>query len=140
MRNLLFTAVMVGIEILVVVHWFLLPDNPYLFAMAIAAGVVMSGMALVDFFLLFRVIGMDPAVPQQQRELRDLATAEPVWVAVTVFQAAFIAAAVVAQVYWIAVVLVIGQGAELVAFFTARARQHGSPREPHPRSAARGSG
>lgn len=122
MRMLTVSVVMVSIEVLVVVHWFLFPDNPYLFAMAMTAGVLMCGMALLDFLLMLTVAGKNPGRPQNRRELEDLAQVDPLWAVMTVLQLAFLGAALAAQVYWMAAALVIGQGSELAAFLMARTR------------------
>lgn len=118
----LFTAATIGVEILVVVHWFLLPDNWYLFAVAMVAGVGMCLMAAVDFRLMFAVFRRDASVPQQRKELEDLAHIEPLWAFATTVQIFFIAAAFLAGVYWMAIALIIGQGAELISVATARIR------------------
>lgn len=122
MRMLTVSVVMVSIEVLVVVHWFLLPGNPYLFAMAMTAGVLMCGMALLDFLLMLTVAGKNPSRPQNRRELEDLAQVDPLWAVMTVLGIAFLGAALAAQVYWMATALVIGQGSELAAFLMARTR------------------
>ena len=122
MRMLTVSVAMVCIEVLVVVHWFLLPDNPYLFALAMTAGVVMCGMALLDFLLLLTVVKKNPARPQNRQELQDLAQMDPLWAVMTVLGVAFLGAALVAQVYWMAMALVIGHGSELTAFLMARHR------------------
>jgi len=113
---------MLGVEALVVVHWFRYPNNAWLFAMALAAGAVMTLMAAADVALLVGVLRRDPADPQQRRELEDLAQPERLWALATVCQVAFIAAAVLAGVLWIAVVVGTGQGAELLAMAAARWR------------------
>jgi len=122
MRHLVFTTLMIGIELLVVVHWFVFPDNTALFVMAVTAGVVMALMAAADFLLMFVVIRKDPANPLHLLELTDLAKLEAVWAFATCFQLAFLAAAAIAGVYWMVVVLVVGQGSELVAISVAWVR------------------
>ena len=122
MRHLVFTAFVIGIEILVVIHWFVFPHNMPLFIMAVTAGVVMALMAAADFRLMFVVIRKDPANPLHLLELTDLAKLEAVWAFATGFQFAFLAAAAIAGVYWMVVVLVVGQGSELVAIFVAWVR------------------
>lgn len=127
MRNLIFTAFIIGIEILVVIHWFFFPDSPALMAFAMTAGVVMCGMALADLVLMVGVFRKDPQVPQHRQELHDLSKAEPVWVFATLVQGAFLVAAYMAGVYWMVVALVVGQGAELVSFAVARIRMRSEP-------------
>ena len=122
MRNIVFTGFIIGIEIMVVTHWFVYPEHLALRSVAMAAGVVMCLMALADFALMFGVFRKNSADPQQLQELLDLAKPEPVWVFATFVQIAFLAAALVAGVYWMAVALVLGQGAELTAFAIARWR------------------
>ncbi|MEE8433798.1 MAG: hypothetical protein V3S64_03330 [bacterium] len=122
MRHLVFTALVIGIEIVVVIHWFVFPHNLPLFIMAVTAGVVMAMMAVADFLLMFVVIRKDPANPLHLLELTDLAKMEAVWAVATCFQFVFLAAAVIAGVYWMAVVLVVGQGSELVAVSVAWVR------------------
>ncbi len=129
MRKIVFTGVTIGLEVLIVVHWFVFPENIHLFSIAMAAGIGMSLMALADFVLMFGVLRRDLSDPQQRAELADLGTVEPLWAFATVVQIAFIAAAFVAQVYWIAIILTIGQGAELVSFCYARLRTRGSAPE-----------
>ena len=122
MRNFLFTIFIISIEFAVVVHWFVYPDYQVLRFMALAAGGVMCLMALANFALMFGVIRKNPAILQQRQELIDLAKIDPVWVFATMIQLAFLGAALVAGVYWMAIVLVLGQGAELTAFAIAQAR------------------
>lgn len=122
MRHLMFTVLVIGIEILVVIHWFVFPHNLALFVMAMTAGVVMALMAAADFLLMFVVIRKDPANPLHLLELTDLAKLEAVWAVATCFQFAFLAAAAIAGVYWMVVVLVVGQGSELVAISVAWVR------------------
>lgn len=122
MRHLVFTVLIIGIEILVVIHWFVFPHNMVLFVMAVTAGVVMGLMAAADFLLMVVVIRKDPANPLHLVELTDLAKLETVWAFATGFQFLFLAAAMIAGVYWIAVVLVVGQGSELIAVAVAWVR------------------
>lgn len=122
MRNLVFTGLVIGIEIIVVIHWFVFPQNLALFVMAVTAGVVMALMAAADFLLMFVVIRKDPSNPLHLLELTDLAKMETVWAFATCFQFAFLGAAVFAGVYWMAVVLVVGQGSELIAVSVAWVR------------------
>ena len=68
------------------------------------------------------VIRKDPANPLHLVELTDLAKLETVWAFATGFQFLFLAAAMIAGVYWIAVVLVVGQGSELIAVAVAWVR------------------
>jgi hypothetical protein len=126
MRHLAFTALVIGIEILVVIHWFVYPHNLAVFVMAVTAGVVMAMMAVADFLLMFVVIRKDPANPLHLLELTDLAKLEAVWAVATCFQFVFLGAAVIAGVYWMAVVLVVGQGSELVAVSVAWVRTRAS--------------
>ena len=122
MRHLMFTVLVIGIEILVVSHWFVFPHNLALFVMAMTAGVVMALMAAADFLLMFVVIRKDPAKPRHVVEVTGLAKWEAVWAVATCFQFAFLAAAAIAGVYWMVVVLVVGQGSELVAISVAWVR------------------
>ena len=122
MRNFVFTALVVGIEILVVIHWFVFPDNPALFTLAMTAGVIMALMAVADFLLMFVVFRKDPANPLHLVELTDLAKLEGLWAFATFVQIGFLVAAAIAGVYWMVVVLVVGQGSELIAISVAWAR------------------
>ncbi len=130
MRSYLMTVVMLGIEVLVVVHWFLLPANGLLAVVAMVAAVVMTLMAACDVILMVAALRKDPADPQQHRELVDLAEIEPLWAFATFMQLLFIAAAVLAGVYWIAAIVAVGQGAELIAVAGARHRRGTQPLEP----------
>lgn len=122
MRHLLFTVLMIGIEILVVLHWFVFRESLPLFVLAMSAGVLMALMAAADLLLMIGVFRKDPAHPVRRVELRDLARIEPIWAVATVLQLAFLGAALAAGVYWMAAVLVLGQGAELIAIAVARVR------------------
>lgn len=122
MREFVLTVFVVGIEILVVVHWFVFPHNMALFIIAMSAGVIMALMAVADFLLMLVVIRKNPANPQHLVELTDLANLEGAWAFATVVQLGFLAAAAMAGVYWMVVVLVVGQGSELIAVFVAWAR------------------
>lgn len=127
MREIVVTAAMLVLEALVLVHWFLLPESRPLFVLALVAGLAMCAMAVADLALLVGVLRRDARDRQHRAELADLAHIEPLWAAVTVFQVAFIASAYVAGVYWIAVMLTLGQGAELLAVAWARLRLHHTP-------------
>ena len=120
MREYLFTAAMLALEALVLVHWFVLRESAVLAAVALGAASMMTVMAALDTALLVGVLRRDPAVPQERAELLDLAHIEPLWACVTVLQVAFIGGAYAAGVYWIAVILTCGQGAELAAVAWAR--------------------
>lgn len=122
MRLTVFTILIIGIEILVVLHWFVFPENTPLFILAVTAGVAMAVMGVADFLLMFVVIRKNPDNPLHMLELTDLAKFEALWAVATCFQIVFLVAAVIAGVYWMAAVLVVGQGSELVAISVAWVR------------------
>jgi hypothetical protein len=121
-RQLLLIGTMLGIELAVVLHWFVFPRQPALMVLAVVAGGAMCLMALADVLLLLDVLRKRPGDPQQRRELEELAAIEPSWVAMTAAQVVFLGAALAAGVYWLAAALLVGQGAELVAVAVARLR------------------
>lgn len=125
LREYAVIAGMLGVETLVVVHWFLYPHSAALATLALVAGVLMSVMAAADVLLLLGVARKRPQDPQQHLELRDLAHVTPLWWFVTTTQVAFVAAALLAGVLWIAGVVGVGQGAELLAVALARWRTRG---------------
>lgn len=127
MREIVVTATLLALEALVLVHWFYLPESRPLFVLALVAGLAMCAMALADVALLVGVLRRDARDRQHRAELADLARVEPLWAGVTVFQVGFITAAYVAGVYWIAVMLTLGQGAELLAVVWARVRLRFTP-------------
>jgi len=127
LRPILFTAGLLAVEALVVVHWFLLPQHGGLRLLAGVAAVAMTAMAALALALFVGVLRRDPRRPQDARELADLGHIEPLWAATTAFQLAFIAAAWAAGVFWFAAALTLGQGAELAAVALARRRTRHLP-------------
>lgn len=121
-RPLLVMGGMIALEGLVVLHWFHLPGNRVLAAIAMTAGIVMCGMALLALLSMLAVVRKDPSQPQQRRELADLGVIEPTWLGMTAVQIAFAAAAWQAGVYWMAAALLLGQGSEIAAVIHARRR------------------
>jgi len=121
-RQIVFSVFILSLEALVVFHWFFLKESQVLGMMALVAGVIMCFMALGALVLAVGVFRLDPEDPQHRTELKDLAKAEKMWVAMTLAQFAFMGAVWMAGVYWLLVALVIGQGAELAAVLAARIR------------------
>lgn len=126
LREYLAIAGMLGVEALVVAHWFLLPHNAVLGWVALGAGGLMTAMAVLSLLALVDVVRRRADDPQHWHEMADLAEITPRWVFVVVTQLAFVAAALLAGVLWIAVVVGVGQGAEVAAVALARLRTRGA--------------
>jgi hypothetical protein len=122
MRGNLVTAGVMGLELLVMLHWFMLPDSAALAWLALVAGGAMCLLALAAFLQLVGVLRGDPADPHQRRVLAELATVEARAVVPNATHVVFTAAAFLAGVYWVAAALVLGLGSGLTAFLYARRR------------------
>ena len=70
MRHLVFTAFVIGNEILVVIQCFVFPHNMTLFIMAVTSVGVMALMAAAVIVVSVVVLRHSPALPRPPLELR----------------------------------------------------------------------
>ncbi len=127
MRAFLFVAGMMGVEALVVTHWFLYPDNPVLLTVAMVAGAVMLAMAALSFWFLIELVRRDPAHEHDRLVLEEMREVEGLWLLATAGHVAFTVMAFLAGVYWIAVAMIVGVGADVLGIAYARLRVRPRP-------------
>jgi hypothetical protein len=137
LRDALVMGGMLGVQALVVLHWFRWPESAALAALAMGAAALMTVMALGSVARMVDVLRSDARDPRRRDDLAELGRIEPRWVAMTLAQFVFIAAAALAGVVWLALVLAVGHGAELVAMAAARLRTRSAAGAPDVAGAAR---
>lgn len=112
MGQLIVFALMTIVQIVVVLHWTMFPNNQWLSILATLAGGLMAVMGLLSLWLLYKTLRVHRHHRAYHLILQDLAQVPGFWLAGLLVSSAFGAIALWMGVYWLVVILAVWIGAE----------------------------